>query len=97
MKNIDVLLPLPDGNKHEVIKKYCKEYAGYCGSCALHEATSADKSGYYSTCKCTPSSVDFLYDALCEHYKMDELELYYFIMKKSKDDVFVYKHGFVWY
>lgn len=93
MKKYDVLLPLPDGNKYEVIKKYCKEY-GICGTggCVLSEAIW--ESNIYKTCKCTPSNINFLYNVLCEHYNMDQVELYYFIMKKSKDDVFVYKHGF---
>lgn len=96
MIDIKLLTPLPDGNKYEVIRKYCKEYTGWCGDCALYEVVR--KINRKRSCKCnTLDDVDFLYDALCKHYNMNSIDLYYFIMKKSKDDdSFVFKHG-GWY
>lgn len=70
-------------NKYNAIDKYCRKYAGYCDTCVLYNTMK--EKGKYFTCnreilRYRTDSIMILYDALCRHFDMDEIELYHFLM-----------------
>ena len=79
--------PILLGQKCNAIESYCKHFTGYCTSNCVIYRVIKDKGDYYSCSSVTlpyrTDAVRVLYNALCEHYNMNEEELYNFLMKKK--------------